>query len=265
MASDFFLKLEGFAGEAVEHKIHQDFIKLGNAFDHLGDAFIKLVDDASSNNATGGLAVAQEVHIKHDIVSISDDFLKIGDDFIKLDTDLQKFDDAFVNSTDQFIIKIGGIEGDSAGDQGSINLGDDFHNVETDLNGAGRDFIKIGDLSDSPVLDEAFNKLGGDSIKVGDDFIKVSDDFLKIAQDFGQPSGTPETIKLDQGLLSHADDFIKLDSDLHKLDADLHKLGGDYLKIAEALEKAEHESHHESSGNTALDQLLQAAHDFSLL
>ncbi len=144
MASDFFLKLEGFAGEAVEHKIHQDFIKLGNAFDHLGDAFIKLVDDASSNNATGGLAVAQEVHIKHDIVSISDDFLKIGDDFIKLDTDLQKFDDAFVNSTDQFIIKIGGIEGDSAGDQGSINLGDDFHNVETDLNGAGQDFIKLG-------------------------------------------------------------------------------------------------------------------------
>jgi hypothetical protein len=269
MAVDAFLKFEGVEGEA--HKLGHDFHKLGDGFADLGGAFLKLVDDVSPGDVDsfkGDLAA----HIKHDVFAIGQSFFKVGDDFLKLSDPLHKFDDAIVKFTDQFIkvtpsdsevpplslaadflkyetdVKLTGLDFLAAASDvkmmptESLSLNFSKISVEykaqsdDELKIAGDlvDFIRISGFSDSDA-GAAFLKFAGDSEKIGADYLKLSVDFQQISSDFVPTEGSGP-LKFDQVVAAHADDFIKLSTDLKLTNADLGALGGDFHKLAEAFE-----------------------------
>jgi hypothetical protein len=304
MASDFSLKFDSFLAHKLDHdflKFGHDFDRVGDALtdlfsdalkfddhklaldfkydvDHVGVDFIKLgfdtlkLDDVlhkfddvilKFTEQTPSVNTFAESSGGGNTLNLSDDFLKLDTDFqaasfeaIKLGVDTLKLHISGEGANDSFIKWAGDLSDFSAG---LHKVGDDFLKV-------GQDFLKLGDLSNSETVDQAFLKLGGGALKVSDDLHKVSDDFLKIVADITGSQDNFGTLKLDQIALKFGDDFHKLDADLHKLNTDFGALGDDYIKLAGALT-----GHGQGGGVTttsdsdALHQLLQHAHDFSLL
>jgi len=87
MASNPFLKFDGVEGQAVDGKLHQEFRAIGTDFSNIGNDFLKLIDDASSDHGASALKIAHDLQINHDFLKIDSDFLHIGDGFLKLDTE----------------------------------------------------------------------------------------------------------------------------------------------------------------------------------
>src|SRR6516162_4866073 len=85
MSDDLFLKFDGVQGEAEDGRVHRDFVALGHQFDDLGDGFLKLIDDVSTDHGESLHKVADDVQINHDLLKIDTAFLKIDDSFLKLD------------------------------------------------------------------------------------------------------------------------------------------------------------------------------------
>jgi hypothetical protein len=260
VAIDFKHDVEHVAFDFI--KLGFDTLKLDDVLHKFDDAILKFAEQTptvSTFAETGGDGGA----------------LKLSDDFIKLDTDFQAAGfEAIKLGIDTFKLHVTG-EGANesfikwAGDLSDFSAG--LHKVGDDFQKVGADFLKLGDLSNSETIDQAFIKLGGGALKVSDDLHKVSDDFLKIATDITGSGDNFGTLKIDQIALKFGDDFHKLDADLHKLNTDVGGLGDDYIKLAGALT-----GHGQGGGqgggttttsvdNDALHQLLQHAHDFSLL
>ncbi|MBR0689141.1 hypothetical protein JQ594_24680 [Bradyrhizobium manausense] len=247
----------------VEH-VGFDFIKLG--FDTLKlDDVLHKFDDVILKYADQTPTVTAFAETGGDGSS-----LKLSDDFIKLDTDFQTASfEAIKLGIDTLKLHLSS-EGANesfikwAGDLSDFSTG--LHKVGDDFLKVGEDFLKLGTLSNSETIDQAFIKLGGGALKVSDDLHKVSDDFLKIVTDITRSGDNFGTLKIDQIALKFGDDFHKLDADLHKLNIDVGALGDDYIKLAGALT-----GHGPGGGTTTsvdsdgLHQLLQHAHDFSLL
>jgi hypothetical protein len=267
-----------------DHKIAQDFKHddFKHDVEHVASDFIKLgfdtlkLDDVLHKFDDVILKFTDQTPTVSALAENSGDgnALKLSDDFIKLDTDFQAAGlEAIKLGLDTLKLHVAG-EGAGetlikwAGDLSDFSAG--LHKIGDDFQKVGADFIKLGDLANSETLDQAFIKLGGGALKVSDDLHKVSDDFLKIVTDI-TGSGDNLTLKFDEIALKFGDDFHKLDADLHKLNADIGGLGDDYVKLAGAL-TGHGQGGSQGGGQTttsldsdALHQLLQHAHDFSLL
>jgi len=256
LAQDFKHAVDDVAFDFI--KLGFDTLKLDDVLHKFDDAILKFTDQTPAVN------VLAETGGDGGTLKLSDDFIKLDTDFqaasfeaIKLGIDTLKLHIAGDGANDSFIKWAGDLSDFSAG---LHNVGDDFLKV-------GEDFLKLGNSSNSETIDHAFIKLGGGALKVSDDLHKVSDDFLKIVTDITRSGDNFGTLKIDQLALKFGDDFHKLDADLHKLNTDVGALGDDYIKLAGALT-----GHGQGGGATtnssdgdALHQLLQHAHDFSLL
>jgi hypothetical protein len=268
MAVDAFIKFDtikfdGLGGQG--QKLGNDFDRLGDSFSDLGGAFIKIVDEVTEKKHLGG--------VKFEDIAIDRDFNKIGEDFVKLTDPLHKFDDAVVKLTDQFLkitpsdnetpfplaadfvkfendIKLTGLDflGAASDIKGTPteSLSLSFHKISLDYKAQSDDALKIRqDIADflditgtaSSELGVAFFKYSGDLQKISDVYIKLSADFQQISSDF-VPSEGGGSIKFDEVVLKHADDFVQLSQDLKLADAALGGLGGDFHKLADALENA---------------------------
>src|SRR5262245_26558703 len=97
MPSDVFLKFADIEAEAVDGRVHRDFVALGREFGNLGDDFLKLMDDLSSAQGETFLKIADENLISHDLLKIDSEFSKIDTGFLKLDLDFIQFGDGITN------------------------------------------------------------------------------------------------------------------------------------------------------------------------
>jgi hypothetical protein len=304
MPSDVFLKINVVDGEA--HRVEHQLLKLGTGFDQVSDSFIDLIADAVKLNDVPGRAheafIKHDVQtIGLDFLKLGDDFLKLdavlhkiddtvldfvikfspgdppalGDDFLKLDIDLKSTGTDFAALGADFL-KLNDPPPPESSNELFLKIADDFVKIDSALGSVGDDFISIGadfikfggslELPAVQHIDEAFLKLGSDTVKIGEDFHELSDAFLKIALDFREAADSGLILKIDQLASKYEDDFLDLKTDIIKFDADLRVLGSDYLKLADAF----HDFGHvripiDVTGSDSLSQMLQAMHDFSLL
>jgi hypothetical protein len=275
-AGDAFTDLFFDALKFDDHKVAQDFkhvvddaafgfiklgldtLKLDDVLHKFDDVILKFTDQTpTANTLAESTGDGGALKLSDDFIKLDTDFQAAGLEAIKLGLDTLKLHVAGEGANESFIKWAGDLTDFSAG---LHKIGDDFQKV-------GADFLKLGDLSNSETVDQAFLKLSGGALKVSDDLHKVSDDFLKIVTDITRSGDNFGTLKFDEIALKFGDDFHKLDADLHKLNTDVAGLGDDYIKLAGALT-----GHGQTGGTTTtsldndgLHQLLQHAHDFSLL
>src|SRR5262249_14210757 len=124
----------------------------------------------------------------------NDTFFKVGEDFLKVDKDLR--------------------------------------NMPTHFNDLRTEFIKWGEASGSPVIEQDFFKLSADLHNVGHSFSAVGEDFKVIGSNFQEG-----VHKSDQSFIKFSEDSIKASNDTVKMDASLHALANDFLKVDEVLHK----------------------------
>jgi len=300
---DVFLKINV---DDLGHQADHQFLKLGTGFDQAGDSFIDLIADAVKLNDGPGSAhdafIKHDVQTTGlDFIKLGDDFLKLDealhkiDDtvldffikfdpgdapvlanlFLKLDSDLQGTGADFAALGDDFL-KLNDPPPLENSNEVFLKIADDFVKIDSaldlvgdDFGRIGADFIKFGGGLELPAvqhIDEAFFKLGGDTVKIGDDFHNLSDHFLKIAIDIREAADSGLTLKIDQLASKYENDFLDLKTDIIKFDADFRALGGDYLKLADAFHDFGHAKIPiDVIGSDSLSQMLQAMHDFSLL
>jgi hypothetical protein len=199
----------------------------------------------------------------------------LGIRFVKLDTDLLDTGAAFAALGGDFL-KLNDPPPPENSNEVFLKIADDFLKIDSVLDLVGDDFVSIGaafikfggslDLPAVQDIDEAFLKLGSDTVKIGEDFRELSDIFLEIATDIQEAAGSPLTLKIDELTLKIEGDFQSLEAEIIKFDANLRALGGDYLKLADAFHDIEHvRIPIDVKGSDSLSQMLQAMHDFSLL
>jgi hypothetical protein len=261
MASDIFLKIHDFAGEALGHKVDHDFLKLGTDFDRVGDAFSDLVADAMAANQHKHLAgVKYEASIKHDVDTIGFDFIKLGLDTLKLDDVLHKFDDVILKFADQSLKPDTGGEIAAASDQNQLKLSDDFLKLDTDLNNTGLgaiklglDFLKVNDThTDNP--NQNFVALATDLHTIDASLGSVGVDFLNLGSDYKILGGLSDSQKIDAA-------FIKLSDDSAGVGGDFHKVSDDFFKIATDIDQST-----DTNLTLKIDELaLKFASDFKVL
>lgn len=269
------IKFDGSEAEAVDAKLHHDFQLVGTDFAHIGNDFLKLITDVTSQQGASELKIAQDLKIDHAVLKLDTDFLKISDGFLKLDTQFIKFGDGFSSLADKILpeesnplpelflkldtdFKSDGaafsqlgpdflkLDTATASNDSFLKVADDFLKVGGDLKTTSDDFkllgdafIKLGESSDLKLLSGDFIKFGEALSNDGTNLSAVSDDYLKIGLDFQPVSDTSEstTLKLDQLLsqLQFEDHVHKLAEDSIKLDTSFASLGQEFLKIDQAL------------------------------
>jgi len=258
-----------------------DFIKLGDTYLKLDDALHKVDDqivtfvDQFIIKVTPSEIGTDQGTLKLDFLQLETDLKLTGLDTIKFGLDFLKLNDTDAENANPLLLKIA----------------DDFQKLDDNLSSVGADFIKIGedymklgdiklsdfkpndfkfDLPDVLKLDDAFTSLGVDTIKLGNDFNQVSDIFLKIAVDIRESSNgelPTESLSLNFSkiVFTHANDFLKLDSELQTLELDLKLVGNDYAKLSDAFHDLFHGDHGRPVITDTLGQVLELAHHFSLL
>ncbi len=217
-----FIKFDGVEGAVNQtgHKLE----RLGDAFEDLGDGFVKLVFDATAETGDFKFLPAVQMQIKHDLLLVAHDFIKVGFDFDKLDPALHKFDDFVLKIADPFLKITPSTDGDVA----PIPLADDFKSYESDIKGAGLDFIKAGvelkldiKFDNTSSLGLAFGTLSDDFLKLGTDASHIGSDALKISQ-------LGPIDKIDKWFGAFGADELKLSEAYVEVSADFHKLAQDF-------------------------------------
>jgi len=215
MSDDLFLKFDGVQGEAEDGRVHRDFDALGHQFGELGDDFVKLIGDVSTDHGESLHKVADDAQINHDLLKIDTAFLKIDDSFLKLDADFLKFGDGITNFLENDL-KIT----PTSSSEGSSSLADTFHKLDSDFQDTGsafhtlaEDFVTIKFAGSSEL--NPFFKVGEDFHKIDDALHQMSTDFLALGTDFikiGETSDSeprPRPLAMCVGLKSIADTSVR--------------------------------------------------------
>ena len=226
------LKFDGFEGEAVDGKLHHDFNALGNAFDSVGDDFVKLIDDLSSGHGESFYKIAHDIQINHDLHKIDDAFLKISDAFLKLDPEFVKFGDGITNLVENDL-KITPLSSDD-GDGSSSVLADAFHKIDTDLHTTGTDFIKVNEGTSSGEVNETFLKVGEDFVKIDGDLQNLGEHFGALGADFIKIGEMSDSQVVDQVFLKVGADLLKVGENFSAVSSDFLKIGLDFIKLGDS-------------------------------